>query len=397
MQQQEKDGSWPAEAFCLDPARQGKSYYHGSSALTTALVLEALGRAKLSTITTPRITPADEHYGATLAAATRQLQTLDVDISKAGKYMLQRLQSFQNSREIVLLPHLFAASLAEPLPLKPQFLLDLSLANVYGWMAYTIYDDFLDGLGETRLLSVANMALRQSLACFRRALPQHADYQTLVEQTFTVIDGANAWEVAHCRCAVQAGAIRLDRLPAYGRRERLAERSLGHALTPLGLLAASGFGLDNPAVFAVRLAFRQYLIARQLSDDMHDWEQDIRAGRISFVVKTTLQDLGTKPGEYSLEQLIPALQRQFWQSSLPKLCLVVRQHIQRSRSAWAASGLISASGNSMVTLLDGIEQAVDYTLAEQTKAQQFLQTMFRPGHTTPAGEVGHASGSPRNQ
>jgi hypothetical protein len=58
--------------------------------------------------------------------------------------------------EIVLLPLVFAQAcrFADEYQILPQ----LSLANMFGWIAYTIYDDFLDEEGSPKNLSIANIS-----------------------------------------------------------------------------------------------------------------------------------------------------------------------------------------------------------------------------------------------
>ena len=294
---QQPDGSWPAEAFCLDPIVQGKKYYGGSAALTTALVLEALARYT-KTEPTPvkssrKSSPTDKLYQRIMTSARTELATLDPTLARHALQTLDRVDTRDNAHEITLLPRLFAQNLTSPPKLSTQLHQHLGLANLYGWMAYTVYDDFLDNEGDPQLLPAANVSLRYSLAHFRQALPGHAAFQRIVNQTFDVIDGANAWEVAHCRCSVDATSVTFATLPQYGQAERLAQRSIGHVLAPLGVLAAAGIPVDGPAAKALTNTFNHYLIARQLNDDLHDWEQDLQHGLVPYFARAQNQTRNT--------------------------------------------------------------------------------------------------------
>jgi hypothetical protein len=369
------DGSWPAEAFCLDPAMQGKTYYCGAPALTTALVLEALTRAAKTAAPAARALAADKKI-VTLKkhiaeAAEGGLTTLDPALKKSVAAILTDIQIGGHYDEISLLPYLFNQGLAAPLPGRAAFFAELGLANLYGWMAYTIFDDFLDDEGKPPLLPAASLALRRSLGHFRDSLPEHQPFQRLVEQTFDVIDAANAWEVTACRFRLDGQNVVVSRLPDYGKRRRLAERSLGHTLTPLAVLAAGGHELAAPAVKHLRQALEHYLIARQLNDDLHDWEPDMRAGHATYVVTTILGDLGVKPGMYKLEPLIAKMQQQFWHHSLLTLCDIILEHTALARQHAQKSDLLT-DDNAITKLLDGIDAVVHTTRQEQTKAEQFL-------------------------
>jgi len=382
LKAQQPDGSWPAEAFWTDPAHTGQAHYCGGASLTTALVLEALARTAGTTppaASTPQKTAtrrppraAQTFYNQVLAKATSQLQALAPNLRRAALKMLKSMDAASDNQGIVALPWLFARSLKRAPHIDDAILLQLGLANLYGWMAYTIYDDFLDDEGDPRLLSVANTALRYSLQAFRQALPAHDEFQAKVQQVFDCIDGANAWELAHCRLHVQARKITAAKLPRYRSTLGLAERSLGHALTPLGVLAAAGIGAGQAPARCIESALKHYLAARQLSDDLHDWKADLAAGQSSYVVTALLRALALPATPQNINRLLPRLQRQFWNQTLPEICSVMAGHTAQARSFAVQSGLLE-DANVLSELLDGIEASIAHTTDEQSKAQNFLQ------------------------
>lgn len=375
---QRPNGSWPAEAFCIDPAVGGQQHYNGAPALTTALALEALSRVEAAphsprtqtkkAVTTHSSPLRDRIY----AKVASELQTLDNSLAAHCQSMLAKIKQVDEHGEITLLPTFFAAALKTPPAWAVDTkLADLGRANLYGWMAYTIYDDFLENEGKAELLGVANVALRRSLKTFRACLPEHAAFQQLVERTFDRIDGANAWELANCRFALEQGSVTFSRLPRYGRRARLAERSFGHALTPLAITMATGKGLNHPALTAIRQGLSHYIIARQLSDDLHDWEEDIRQGQASYVVSELLRNLRVRPGTYALSELVPRMRRQFWHHSLRHLCATMTSHIALARRAFMQSGLLTDK-NDLFGLLDRLQTGANCTLKDQAEAKDFL-------------------------
>lgn len=375
---QQPDGSWQAEAFCLDPAIQGKKYYSGSPALTTALALESLALCRQSTITPAKKPPTANGDSASrklhsqiTAAALEEINRLGPSLRREALDVLDHMKQRDKDREIALLPHFFNNSLANPVHITPADpFIHLGLANLYGWTAYTIYDDFLDDEGKTKLLSVANMALRYSVKHFGLAVPDPA-FQKLVERTFDDIDGANAWETSHCRAKITAKTITLGQLPKYSKTLSLADRSLGHTLTPLGILVVAGVKPNDPRAIAVRRALRHYIVARQLSDDLHDWEQDVRAGRITYVVGKILNELSASPGKYTFARLLPKMQRQFWHNTLANVCDTVTYHTALARQAAKSSRLL-IQPSIIADLVDKIDEVVKRTLNEQVKAEKFL-------------------------
>lgn len=377
---QAADGSWPAGAFCIDPAKNGTTYYQGAATLTTACVAEALyaysHKPAANTATTPVATHSSE-YAASITAAKATFARTPPELRAQCYTLIDTMANGDISQEIVMLPYLFAASLTPQPTMPAATLTQLSLANIYGWMAYTVYDDFLDDEGTPVLLPAANAALRASVTAFDRALPGNTDFQSLVQQTFNTIDNANTWELQQCRASTDGAHITLGTLPRFGQLHILAERSLGHALTPIGVLLAAGYGSNSRVVSELQISLRHYLIARQLQDDLHDWERDLHAGQLNAVVVAILRQLHIQPGTHDLSQLLPRMQRVFWQHVLPQMCNRCLHHIQTARVSAKRSGVLAAS-SPFYTLYDRLDDATRQTLASQADALAFLAGYKKP-------------------
>ena len=375
---QQSNGSWPAESFSIDPAKKGRKYYHGANALTTALVLEALTPpVAQKTAKTPRpkraVAAANSLYTSIVRTARQDIAHLKGPLKTENLRMLHRIEQLKNSDEIILMPQLFLQSLANPpTNLQAALLEHLGIANLYGWIAYTIYDDFLDNEGKTSELSVANVAMRYSLTRFSNALPHSDAYRKHVNTVFDLIDSANAWEIANARYTVSQSRLLVGQSPPYGSLKPLAERSLGHTLPPMGILAAMGIPPHDPRAVRVQRAFKHYIIARQLSDDIHDWQEDIRGGRITYTVACVLKDMNIQPGRHNLATLLPRMQLYFWHHTSTAICDTITHHITSARTQATQSGLLTPN-NLVTNLCQPIEQTVITTLREQQKAKDFLR------------------------
>lgn len=375
---QRPDGHWPAEAFCLDPARGGRKYYSGSESLTTALAAEALWLSRPG----PRrpAVPSDsvtaDFRRRVLAGAERDCRNLEPGLADAVLGFLNKLADSSIGPEIISLPQAFGRSLKTPASRPPiSVLARLSLANLYGWAAYTIIDDFLDEEGQADLLPIAAFALRRSHDGFSDVLPADDKFRRTVWQTFDAIDSANAWELAHCRARRQGQLLVIDKLPDYGDLSKLAERSLGHGLAPLAILRLAGTDFRNPLFARVRQAFKHYLIARQLNDDLHDWQTDLRNGHLTYVVTKVLSDAGIDHGNHAQRRLLPLAQRQFWYGSLAAICQTVRRQTVLSRDNLQALPLNQP--NVINGLLDKIDASVDEALTTKDQAIIFLEQYKR--------------------
>jgi hypothetical protein len=378
---QQSDGAWAAEAFCLDPARDAITYYNGCESLTTALAVEALelyqhvsGRVKKTAASDQKTALAYiSQRPQVLADARRSCKNLESDLRSSAVGFLEKLGRSSIGTEIIDLPQAFNQSLKKPLGETYQPLLkQLSLANLYGWAAYTIFDDFLDEEGQPDLLPVATLSLRYSVAEFAGALPEDSGFQELVKRIFDTIDSANAWELEHCRGHIRGQQLVIGSPPDYGDLSKLAERSLGHSLTPLAILRASGFDINGRLFRGVQQALKHYLIARQLNDDIHDWQTDLQNGQITYVVAEVLAGTGTGLGSYSWPALLPLAQGEFWHNTLPQICQTIRQQTALSRRSLKNLPEIKLQ-NVIKDLLDKIDSSVEETLAAQDQAAVFLK------------------------
>jgi hypothetical protein len=347
---QQSDGSWPAAGFCLDPSINGQVVEHGSTALTTALALEALSLARnhlgakpvTPTAASPKILRQNTIQIAVQNNVSHTFDQFGDELSQPVRPLLSRLCSGATGSEICLLAYQFARSLdLDSAFLNLNTFVELGTANLMGWLAYSAFDDLLDqdapvGAG---LLPAANIALRASRDKFKTVLASNPAFLAYIDHTFNAIDQANAWELAHCRAEQVGGHLIIGNLPNYGDRSNLSQRSFGHALAPLGVLILAGHDLASPAVRHVQAALEHYLVARQLQDDLHDWTEDLAKGRLTYVVSEVMRELGLS-GRWQITELQTVMRRQFWHHSFNNISDVIEFHLGQARRQLAASQLL---------------------------------------------------------
>jgi len=325
------DTHWPADALYVEPPVKGISYVAGSAALTTAFVCEALSLYEHSQ--RRHIVSPTHHVkpNSGMLMARRHGPTMSQPVIR--KQYLQALRNIarrDTDGQISRLASQFAhdAGLAIDTT-KIQY---LDAASINGWIAYTVYDDLLDGEGDSKQLGMANVAQRQCLQHLRRALENDPLFDHFAHEVLTIIDEANSWEVTYAQQPVVDGKIRLKHLPAYGDLAQLAQRSWGHVLATSGVLLASDYQLDGPDVQSWHCFFHHFLIARQLNDDAHDWLEDLSAGRITAVVALLLaaQQL---PTTIVIGRDTPRLRQHFWQTTVLQVCDLIEDHIQLATTA----------------------------------------------------------------
>lgn len=216
---------------------------------------------------------------------------------------------------------------------------EMGLANIFFWTAFIIYDDFWDEDedADPKLLPIANIFARHYADYFLHVLPDNSGFRHFFHTYMDDLDAANAWETEFCRMKVVDGKVFIpDMLPDYGNYERKFQPAAGHIFGPVAEMVALGYSLESQEIQDLIAYFRNYLIAMQLNDDAHDWEEDLRRGHISTVVDLLLRDVkasGWSSRTIDLEADLPELQKLFWFTTMPKYTKLVFTHTDKARAA----------------------------------------------------------------
>lgn len=355
---QQPNGFWIGE-----PILKAASALANSHLLITALVVETLANHVPKSVEPP-VEGLEPRHNAIVKIAKETFYTCNEPLRSTALTVVDHMRAADKNFEIMLLPHFFALGLDVPTPLTDQQDILLCLANLYCWIAYTIYDDFLDNEGTPWQLPIANISLRACLKSYRMTLLNQEDFLHYTDRVFAAMDEANAWEVSHCRFIVKDRKLTISELPKYGTLSVLATRAFAHALGPMAILAESP--VSSRQTQHVKSAFRHYLIARQLNDDMQDWQQDVQTGQASYVVTTILRDMRMKPGTYDFAHLLPAMQKRFRQTTMLKITRRMLSHIDLSRQAFARSQTLRDK-NDIYDLLNTLERSAEHSLDKHSK------------------------------
>lgn len=370
---------WQPYAFCLDPARKGQTYYAGSSALTTAFCLEAINKYLFlqkqlhrQEIRKNLFSPQEEKiYRIVTGVAKKRFSILPPEIRIPAFGVLEKTIAEDADRQIILLPFWFREAVGENNELiTDRQIASLGLANLYGWIAYTIYDDFFDGEGKTEFLPVANICLREVTNFYTQIVEYDSGNYKTIRNILDNIESANAWESRHCRSIVAEGKLAVPRqLPEFKKHQQLADKSLGHALGSITILMLLNFKYNSRQVKEILSFFTHYLIARQLNDDAHDWLEDLRAGRINSVGASVLANYDRKTISFQRDER--NLQKLFWNDVLPQVAREIFKHTKAARLALSRAGVVKRP-DKLLSLLDRPETAARQALEEAKKMREFL-------------------------
>ena len=303
-------------------------------------------------------------------AVQRELARLPEPSRAQALAMLARVEAADASGEIAHIARYFNASLPGSAASRAE-LTALGKANIYCWIAYMMYDHIIDGQASPGGLPVANICMRRSYDIYLAASPSPGALRT-TRTAFDGTDQANAWELAHARTRPgAAGRIIIPSLPNYEGGLVLARRSLPHILGPL-LLTARLHGVTPGQRRYLDIAWSHYLIAKQLSDDIHDWKDDLAQGQLTFVICHMLEQLAIAPGSYRRTDMMQRLQAYFWQSAMRDISGGIIQHLNQARQSFSASTVCRQSPG-LQALLDRIERSTRQSLRQRDGYERFLR------------------------
>lgn len=378
----QKNGSWPIASFYtgINPNSDKKSYYAGSPALSTAFCIEAL--AKFSNkIKNEKISPAQKNKKHIRIdkqienKIKKDISGLDSSLQEAILLCFKKIITKNKSWQITLLPAIFSDSLQNnSQKISEDTLIDLGAANSYGWIAYTIYDNFFDQEGKVELLSAANFCLRKLALIYAEVFRIHdspIDRIKVFENIMNTIDNANHLEIKTCRAKINGSKITL---PAQLRKNinsfHPADKSMGHAAAPITILMLLGHEINSKEIKNTLGFFRHYLAARQLNDDAHDWKEDLKMGHITIANAPIFKKF--KDYTVDTEKNVAKIENIFWTKSLPIISKQILSHIKKADNLLNKISIINDK-KPLKSLLTPIESSAILAAKEHKKTTQFLK------------------------
>lgn len=286
---------------------------------------------------------------------------LQDSLNKESDRLLKSILEGDKENEITLLAYNFYKSLDEAkVSITPEKIKNLGLVNLYLWLAYTIYDNFLDLEGAPNQLSTANYCLRSCTAIVHRNFP-FPEITGLYQDLMNEMDSMNAWEITHCRSK--------DAPPEYRSSITVASKSIPHSFGPLAILHL----LQHPAEDRKKIEsfFRHYLAARQLDDDAHDWLEDLDSGQISYVTAKVLEKFDMPAAD--LEKRRQELQKIFAFEVLPVISKEILTHIETATSILEECASVK-NPSYLLSLLEPHRRSAIKALEEISRTEQLISS-----------------------
>jgi len=135
-----------------------------------------------------------------------------------------------------------------------------------------------------------------------------------------------------------------------------------------------GYEPHSTEVQAIQAFFYHFLIARQLSDDAHDWKEDLRKGQINAVGAYLLH--GIERRGPSVQALYAQLEQYFWDKGIGEVNIWIFRELAQARASLKDATFIDRP-EILEALLAPIEETARKAEEEQRQTADFLRA-YRP-------------------
>ena len=155
-----------------------------------------------------------------------------------------------------------------------------------------------------------------------------------------------------------------------------AEKSISHALGPLAMFYIMGYPERSTEFKNLALFYENYLTARQLNDDAHDWESDLLKNQRSLVIEMLESDFVHKHGRasnYPSDKI--ELRQIFWHITIDEVSSLIINSVKRARKRLSdLQGIVSE--NFLSEKLEELEHSALKALDEKGQTTKYLDNVF---------------------
>ena len=318
------------------------------------------------------IATENQHENRVVIHIANDIENLDINLKLYAEKIFHGVKKADKDHEISMLSKVFMDSLDIENESDDHLAHILGVSNFYAWIAYTIYDDFIDDEGDSQYLPIANLAHRLSLQHYL-SVANTPKLEDVIFDAYYSVDAANAWELQNCRAQIKSKSIYITSIPHYGDGDFLARRAIGHILGPI-IITQNIDSLTKKQKIQIKDALKHYLIARQINDDMHDWLEDLQNGHLSFVVSYLLKSCGIKNGKHSLKIMGNALKTYFWRHGIEDISKIVITHTEKSKEMLMETGLMKVDSAFVSNFIQPIEDSARDALLRHQDQLEFLKS-----------------------
>lgn len=375
LKNQKKNGSFGTYTFILEQTYEKNKRFSGSEAFTAALAVELITKYESLQPSKKSMTKYDNlsilkqkvvsHAGGLIR------KRFDDDLTKQFDSFLNKVVQSDQDGQIIIHPYLFMDSLKKKFFIKKNesFLLDTAVAGIFGWLSYTIFDNIIDEKKDLDKLSLAIICNRELEKLFCKNNP---DFRSIFQKFMDKVDYANFYEFRYARFNQKTGFPKKN---IYPNVEFVADKSIAHCLGPLSIMTKLGFSPESKEFQNLLSFYQNYLTARQLNDDAHDWEEDLIRGQINYAGEALLRDFENKNGKKAdLPKDLVKLRKLFWGKTILEICAIIQNKITEAKKDLFSLAEI-LDQNYLKNKLDELEGSAKKAIRERGKTKRFLDAL----------------------
>jgi hypothetical protein len=368
--------AWRPEAFCIDPLREGTRRYAGSPSLTACAAGEALALF-MSAHSRHSSQNTDDAFPSFIlrckAIARKQFPHASKQLSQTVSHLIEAASDAALPRASLELQAIFTRL---GRAMQKEMFEQLMLAALYGWIAYSVYDDLLDGEAVSALLPPANLFLSKSSTIYGSLAARHssARLRDFFAEQMAATASAEVEEIGERSMDGPAASSWMPQIIFSSEHYyRSASRSAGYLIAPLSQMLIAGYPPHTPEFDGAEAILTHYLIGRQIHDDAHDWEDDLARGHITGVLALLLKNYRerypAKPPR-SMQDALGTLRELFWMETIEGVDALIRAHIASARQARSSVGIFNEAF--MEIELSALEEHSLTSVAERNRIAAFL-------------------------
>lgn len=262
----------------------------------------------------------------------KRLGTLPPLLQAEAMRIFSKTLQTKSGRTIAALPFQIAWGIAgQDFVQHISSVVTCSMVSIYGWAAYSIYDDIIDTGKKTSstLLPVATVFHREMCRTISGLVGRSSnDPGTLAFNTLEIFDSAIYEDMKKYR-------FDLNRVPSYIRLPSIRltiEKSIGYMMPSILLYTL----LQKSDVNYFIQFFRNFIFVRQLSDDIRDWREDMSKGIITRVTGRILIIWKTFPCtqlSIDLERDWRIFEKIFLQQVLTTASVEIGKYVQKAEES----------------------------------------------------------------
>ncbi|MBN1915613.1 hypothetical protein JW796_01285 [Candidatus Dojkabacteria bacterium] len=363
---QNSDGSFPPLPFRFNMQQSTKrKAFTGSSVITSALVLELL---LLTIDQTKKIIPSYSMFdkkASRLIEKSRKIIAKELSVNGINRKEHDALIS-PGSYKILDFFFKTALCLRESLTRSQQIeLMKLSIAVFFLWSGYTVIDELIDKQLSIAAIPRVNTLIRIGWSYLCRIV----DFRKIkkeINKAFLDCDDVYLWEIERMRFNPEKLDFDFKKILTY----RYIEKRMQPFLISISFIPQI-LELSKKKGVEVYRFFKAKMIIDQFNDDAHDWEDDWKAGRMTYVLYRLFKQSGSASKNGKDKNIF---YKSFWSSVIDEVIKICEKEYKIARSAVRRLKLNEREFY-FNELLEKAYKPIRQASKEKNRAEKFIQSL----------------------